>query len=709
MLKKLNHVGIGTKLISGYAFVAVLCAVVGGWELLVMRGIQGRFESVYSNRVVPLNLLKDVSDAYSVDIKDAAHKVGAGLLSFDDAVNMIREARGRIDQEWANYERASMSAQESELAGQAKSLRAEADQRLVALEEILRAQDHASLGIFTATELYPLIEPITMKLSELVELQLEVANQEFQAADAAYHRARNIAIIAILIGLALCVTFGLTLTRSITGRLAQVVERAERLRAEDITSLGSASEAMERGDLDSTVTPRTKPIEMEATDEIGKLAETVNGMIRQTHATVASSERARQVLRSLVAETDRLIAAAKEGRLAERGEADRFHGGYRQLVEGINDTLDAVIAPVNEAASALERLAQRDLGARVEGDYRGDHARIKEALNRAVENLDGVLADVAGAADEVASASTQIQTGSQALARGANEQASSLEEISSSLQELASMARQNTGNAKEAQTLAESARGSTGRGVERMEALSEAVNKIKAASDATAKIVKTIDEIAFQTNLLALNAAVEAARAGDAGKGFAVVAEEVRSLAMRSAEAAKQTAELIEESVRSAQDGVELNEDVLAQLGEIAGQVNRVGEVMGEIAAASEQQSDGVEQINGAVEQMNGVTQQVASNSEESASAAEELSSQAERVRELVGSFSLTAVAHRSRRASPRRLAPTPAAPASQPAAAAGKARGRNGHGSGSVPAPRFDASRVIPLDDDDGRALRDF
>jgi methyl-accepting chemotaxis protein len=161
--------------------------------------------------------------------------------------------------------------------------------------------------------------------------------------------------------------------------------------------------------------------------------------------------------------------------------------------------------------------------------------------------------------------------------------------------------------------------------------------------------VRTIDEIAFQTNLLALNAAVEAARAGDAGKGFAVVAEEVRSLAQRSAEAARNTSRLIEESVKNAESGVELNGAVLKQLGEIAGQVNRVGAVMGEIAAASEQQSDGVSQINSAVEQMNGVTQGVASNSEQSAASAEELSGQAERMRELVTTFRLQGVSGKAK------------------------------------------------------------
>jgi len=371
----------------------------------------------------------------------------------------------------------------------------------------------------------------------------------------------------------------------------------------------------------------------------------------------------RNTLESLTSLIRSLVEAARDGRLSTRGEADQYQGGYREIVAGLNDTLDAVLRPIQEATTVLERVGSKDLTARVTGDYRGDHARIKEAVNHAVETLDKNLEQVSLGAEQVAGAAQQIGTGSQSLAQGTSEQASSLEEVSSSMQEMNAMTRQNAANAKEARGIAEATKDSAERGVDSMRRLSSAMDLIKTSSDDTAKIIKTIDEIAFQTNLLALNAAVEAARAGEAGKGFAVVAEEVRNLAMRSAEAAKNTANMIEGSVKNAENGVAINQEVLKNLEEINQNTKRVTEVMAEIAAASDQQSQGIGQVNTAMEQMNQLTQSNAANSEESTSAAEELSAQAEEMRVMVAGFKITNATRSARSTPPPVVARPPKIP----------------------------------------------
>jgi methyl-accepting chemotaxis protein len=255
--------------------------------------------------------------------------------------------------------------------------------------------------------------------------------------------------------------------------------------------------------------------------------------------------------------------------------------------------------------------------------------QIAGGLGRSVDTLASGAAQTRAAAD-------QVSTTSQSLAQGASEQAASLEETSSAIEEMSSMTKKNADTASQASSLAEESAAAADRGTEAMGRMSEAMARIETAADETAKIIKTIDEIAFQTNLLALNAAVEAARAGEAGKGFAVVADEVRALAQRSAEAAKDTGSLIQQSVDSSRTGVETGGEVATVLGEISDSARKVNTLIAEIAAASGEQAQGIEQINGSVSQMDQVTQQTAANAEESAAAAEELAAQSRQVGQVV-------------------------------------------------------------------------
>ncbi len=254
---------------------------------------------------------------------------------------------------------------------------------------------------------------------------------------------------------------------------------------------------------------------------------------------------------------------------------------------------------------------------------------ITRPINQVVEGL-------SEGSEQVFEAAAHVATSSQLLAEGSSEQAASLEETSSSLEEMSSMIQQNADNANSAKGLIEQVAKYRAHTNAQLDQLVFAISEVVKSSEETHKIVKTIDEIAFQTNLLALNAAVEAARAGEAGAGFAVVAEEVRNLAMRSADAAKNTSNLIESTITAIKRGHELTNQTQAAFGEQKGVAVKIGELVNEIATASSEQAQGIAQINIAVSQMDKVTQQTAANAEESASASEELSAQAEQLKSFI-------------------------------------------------------------------------
>jgi methyl-accepting chemotaxis protein len=242
--------------------------------------------------------------------------------------------------------------------------------------------------------------------------------------------------------------------------------------------------------------------------------------------------------------------------------------------------------------------------------------------------------------EQFAAASEQVSGASQGIAKGSQDQAASIDETASSLEMLSSMTKMNWESTKTMSTLMENSNSLVNQAAQSADAMDNAMLEIKSASDKTSKIIKSIDEIAFQTNLLALNAAVEAARAGEAGKGFAVVAEEVRNLAMRAADAARNTGVLIEENVSRVADGLQIVQGLKSVLEEVTTSSGKVGHLVGEVTNSSDEQLNAIEMINTIMTQMNQMTQQSAGNAEESAAAAEELHAQSEGLRDIIAELS---------------------------------------------------------------------
>jgi methyl-accepting chemotaxis protein len=406
-------------------------------------------------------------------------------------------------------------------------------------------------------------------------------------------------------------------------------------------------------------------------------------------------------LRVLVDEVGVVLVAAKEGDLSKRANADRAQGVYRKILRGVNDTVGGLATPMAEAVTILAALQQRDLRLRMKGEYKGDHARLRDSVNGTAEALNATLAQVSAAVEQLASAAGQIAASSKSVADGASQQASSIEETSSSLESMASMAKHAAENAQQANALAQAARESASRGGTSMGQMVGAMGRIRASAEGTSQIIKDINEIAFQTNLLALNAAVEAARAGEAGRGFAVVAEEVRSLALRSKQAATKTEELIRQSVKEAEEGETTSVEVSKMLSEIAGAVTKVTDIMGEIAANSKEQAQGIEQVNQAVGLMDRVVQQNAASSEESSASASELSGQTTDLQEIVSTFQLERRADGPAAGPSARPAARPATrPAARPSPVAAAPR---------APAAPSQSREVFPLDEQEQASLPDF
>tara|TARA_R110002073_G_scaffold123819_1_gene267617 strand:+ start:10113 stop:12485 length:2373 start_codon:yes stop_codon:yes gene_type:complete len=445
-------------------------------------------------------------------------------------------------------------------------------------------------------------------------------------------------------GFILIVVIGIILTRSV---------------AKPIKKLSQYAKKLAEGDIETEPTLNTK-------DEIGALAQSFRDMRQANESMAAFAEslgngelradiplrsdkdalgrglrKMRSGIRSLVDEVGVLTTASARGDLASRINVDPYAGSFRELCERINTMRDETTRPTTEAAKVLAQLADKNLAARVTGDYQGDHAILKDHLNQTSEVLGSAIYEVAHAASQIEESSQILREESHQLNSSAQKQAQSILQVSTEVEFIGKLTGETSANASRAEDMAGTSQANAVKAQQAMNGLTDVLAHIQASADQTAEIVQAIGKIAFQTNLLALNAAVEAARAGEAGQGFAVVADEVRALAKRAAEAAANTVAMVQQSLRDAQDGVVYGKAVATQLDNIVVSSSQVNEHVSAIAAAASSQARGLSEVSSAISLVSESTRSSAQTADITAVTAGQFAFQATRLSELVARFRL--------------------------------------------------------------------
>lgn len=692
----LRNIKLGKRLAAGFGLLAALIVLMGVLAVLKVNSLKESIDLVVNDRMVKTRQANDVIDAVNVSARSARNIV---ILRTPEAVlaeiNRIDSSGAKISKIFDSLHETIKSEEGKQKLEEAQNSRKIYREELAKYVEMVKSGKFDTAAVFVMGEMRKDFNQYLTDVNELINFQTALANKDGEEALKQANQTVYTLLTVVVIALILAALASILITRSIVAPLRSAIDTADKIAVGDMSTQFTTEGRDEMNDLMKSMSAMSSTIQtlieemkhMSKEHDLGDIDviinedhfkgafndmavgvnKMVNGHIavkKKAMACVAefgkgnfeapleqfpgkkafinaTIEQVRSNLKALITDATMLADAAVRGELAKRADAAKHQGDFRKIVQGVNDTLDAIMNPINVLQAHLQKVSAGDLTAFIQENYSGDHASLKNSLNATLDSLNDILGQVAAASAQVQIGSGELSSASQTVSQGSTESAASIEEISASMAELASQTKQNAENASMANQLASGARSTADVGNRQMENMVNAMNEIEGASRSISKIIKVIDEIAFQTNLLALNAAVEAARAGVHGKGFAVVAEEVRNLAARSAKAAKETTEMIENTITKVSNGSMIATETQKSLKEIVTAATRVSDLVSEINVASNEQSQGLQQVNQGISQLDAVTQQNSAAAEEAAASSEELNGQASLLIEAVGKFKL--------------------------------------------------------------------